>query len=323
MERDAMESKVINYVGVVGAGVMGAGVAQNLAATGHRVVLVDVSPAALERAQTEIRNGLRFQRLWQKEPQAEPAATVLARLQPATDLTALAAVDFVIENVPEKWHVKREVYARLDEVCREDAPIAANTSAIPITRIGALSRHPQRVLGMHFMNPVPQKPAVEMIRGHHTSEATLAAAHQLLRQMGKEGIVVNDSPGFVSNRVLMLTINEAIFLVQEKVATPEQIDQLFRSCFGHPMGPLATADLIGLDTILDSIVVLHDAFGDSKYRACPLLQKMVDAGLLGRKNGKGFFDYSGAAPSPSSLPASPTSPTSPPSPAPGHAQPQP
>ena len=289
-----MESKVINNVGVVGAGVMGAGVAQNLAATGHRVVLVDVAAKALERAQAEIRNGLRFQRLLQKPPPgepAEPAASVLARVQPASDLAALAAVDFVIENVPEKWHVKREVYARLDEICREGVPIAANTSAIPITRIGALCRDPRRVLGMHFMNPVPQKPMVEMIRGVHTSEATLAAAHQLLRQMGKEGIVVEDSPGFVSNRVLMLTVNEAIFLVQEGVATPDQIDQLFRSCFGHPMGPLATADLIGLDTILDSIVVLHDAFGDSKYRPCPLLQKMVDAGLLGRKSGKGFFDY--------------------------------
>jgi 3-hydroxybutyryl-CoA dehydrogenase len=168
---------------------------------------------------------------------------------------------------------------------------AANTSAISITRIGSFTGRPDRVLGMHFMNPVPLKPVVEVVRGHHTSQTTLDTAHRLLDQMGKEGIVVEDYPGFVSNRVLMLTINEAIWLVQDRVARAEDVDRIFRTCFGHKMGPLETGDLIGLDTILDTLEVLYESFNDPKFRPCPLLRKMVDAGLHGRKSGSGFYPY--------------------------------
>lgn len=296
-----MEIPTISTVGVVGAGIMGVGLGQNLAQTGHQVVLVDVAGATLDRAREEIRKNLRFTGMFRKEANkeankevktaAESTETVLGRIAFTTEYEALGEADFVVENATEKWEVKKEIYPRLDAICPERAVFAANTSCIPITRIGALTRRPDRVLGMHFMNPVPLKPMVEAIRGYHTSEETIATARQLLAQMGKDCILVNDSPGFVSNRVLMLTINEAVFLVQEGVATVEQVDQLFKTCFGHKMGPLETADLIGLDTILYSIEVLYESFNDSKYRPCQLLKKMVDAGLHGRKSGKGFYDY--------------------------------
>jgi 3-hydroxybutyryl-CoA dehydrogenase len=284
----------IKTVGVVGAGVMGVGVAQNLAQTGHRALLVDVSDEILERARGAIRQGLRFGQMFDKSGTATPrekAADVLARISFSTDLDSLAEADFVVENVIEKWPIKETIYRRLDEICRPEVRFAANTSVISITKIGGATKRPDKVLGMHFMNPVPQKDTVEVIRGHHTSEETLDVARQFLAQMGKEGIVVNDAPGFVSNRVLMLTVNEAIFLVQDGVAPAEDVDRLFKSCFGHKMGPLETADLIGLDTILYSIEGLYEQFADSKFRPCPLLRKMVDAGLHGRKSGKGFYDY--------------------------------
>jgi 3-hydroxybutyryl-CoA dehydrogenase len=281
----------IKKVGVIGAGVMGVGVGQNLAQTGHQAVLVDVSDEVLEHARGEIRKNLRFQGMFQKGAKTEGADAVLGRIAFTTSLDNLGDVDFVVENVPEKWEIKKEIYPRIDAIAPERAVFAVNTSCISITRVGGLTKRPDRVVGMHFMNPVPLKPMVEVIRGHHTSEETLETARGFLRQMGKDCIIVNDYPGFVTNRVLMLTINEAVFLVQDGVATAEQVDQLFKTCFGHKMGPLETADLIGLDTILFSIEVLYESYNDSKYRPSPLLKKMVDAGLHGRKSGKGFYDY--------------------------------
>lgn len=295
----------IKIVGVVGAGVMGIGVAQNLAQTGHQVILVDISENVLDKAKHEIRNNIRFQGFFKKSAgvgvasrreasqthRQESPDSIIEKIEFSTNYKFLENVDFVVENTTEKWDIKREVYPLLDSICPADCVFAANTSAIPITRIGSTTKRADKVVGIHFMNPVPMKPMVEMIRGYHTSETTIETAKQMLTQMGKECILVNDSPGFVSNRVLMLTINEAVFLLQDQVATAEDIDKIFKSCFGHKMGPLETADLIGLDTILFSIEVLHENFNDSKYRPSPLLKKMVDAGLYGRKSGQGFYVY--------------------------------
>ncbi len=280
-----------NLVGVIGAGVMGTGVAQNLAQNGQRVVLVDLTEDVLEKARLELRQNLRMQSLFQKKKNAETHDDVLARITFTTDVEMLSEADFVVENVVEKPEVKQPIYHRIDELCPEACVFGVNTSAISITRVGSWTKRPDRVVGMHFMNPVPMKPVVEVIRGHHTTQETLDKAHALLAVMGKEGIVVKDMPGFVSNRVLMLTVNEAIFLVQDDVSSVEDIDRLFKTCFGHKMGPLETGDLIGLDTILDSLVVLYESYNDPKFRPCPLLKKMVYAGLLGRKSGEGFYKY--------------------------------
>lgn len=280
----------LETIGVIGAGVMGVGLAHALAQSGLRTLLIDVSDSILESARGQIRNNIRFQRLFHKNPGSRPDE-ILERIKVSVDYDILRDADFVIENVTEKLAVKADVYRRLDQICPSQCIFAANTSAIPITRIGAMTRRPARVLGMHFMNPVPLKPAVEVIRGYHTSDDTIVTATRLLSLMGKKPIIVGDSPGFVSNRVLMLTINEAIFLVQEKVASPEVVDDIFKNCFEHKMGPLETADLIGLDTILFSIDVLYDEFKDSKFRPCALLRQMVDAGLHGRKSGRGFYNY--------------------------------
>lgn len=279
-------------VGVIGAGVMGIGVAQNLAQFGLNVILIDLTDQLLDRAREEIKNQVRFQAFLNKDKSKLPDPDeVVGRIRFTTDYAPLSDAFFVIENVSEKWEAKQAVYPKLDAVCPSETVYAADTSCFPITRIGALTNRPDRVLGIHFMNPVPMKPTVEMIRGYHTSEQTLSIAKELLATMNMDSILVNDSPGFVSNRVLMLTINEAIFLLQEQVAEAEQVDAIFKKCFAHKMGPLETADLIGLDTILHSIEVLYDSFNDSKYRPCPLLKKMVDAGLLGRKSGQGFYTY--------------------------------
>ena len=281
----------LNMVGVIGAGVMGTGVAQNLAQTGHRVVLVDVSDRILENARQQIVNSVRMQRLLGRNGVNKQDGDALKKITFSSSYNILEAADFVIENVTENLALKTQVYGQLEAVCPPRCYFAANTSAIPITQIASRTKRPSKVLGIHFMNPVPFKKTVEVIRGFHTASETLEAATALLARMGKEWIIVNDSPGFVSNRVLMLTINEAIFLAQEKVATAEDIDKLFRSCFGHPMGPLQTADLIGLDTILYSLEVLWEQFQDSKYRPCPLLKQMVSAGLYGRKSGQGFYSH--------------------------------
>jgi 3-hydroxybutyryl-CoA dehydrogenase len=276
-------------VGVVGAGVIGSGVAQLFAQTGHEVVLVDVGEAQLDAARRGIAKNLKLFGLLQKD-RIVPAE-VLGRLTTSADVGTLADADFVIENITEDWELKKRVHGEIDAVVRADIPIAANTSAIPITRIGSVNRTPRRVVGMHFMNPVPLMPTVEVIRGALTSDETIDAARALVEQAGRQSIVVNDSPGFVTNRVMMLMVNEAMFLVHEGVASVQDVDRLFKTCFGHKMGPLETADLIGLDTVLRSIEVIHDELNDSKYRPCPLLRKMVYAGTTGRKSGKGFYDY--------------------------------
>lgn len=256
-------------------------------------MLVDVSQEILDQARESIRNSIRFQGLFTKDKKTNNLGEVLERISLTTDASVLADADFVIENVTEKPDVKKEVYSAIDRICPDRTIFGANTSAITITQIASLTKRPAQVIGIHFMNPVPLKTTVEVIRGFHTSDETLEHTRRLLSQMGKECVVVKDSPGFVSNRVLMLTVNEAIFLLQEKAAKAEEIDRIFTACFGHKMGPLATADLIGLDTVLYSLEVLYDAFADSKYRACPLLRKMVDAGLYGRKSGQGFYKYDG------------------------------
>jgi len=281
----------IQVVGVVGAGVMGIGVSQNLAQTGYQVILVDISEAILESAEQEIKKNIRFQTLFNKEKKVGSPDEILKKITFSTNYKLLDSADFVVENVTEKWDIKKEVYAQLDAICPERTVFAANTSAIPITRIASATKRAKNVIGMHFMNPVPMKSMVEVIRGYHTSDSTIEIAKSFLAQMGKECIIVNDSPGFVSNRVLMLTINEAIFLLQERVASASDVDKIFKTCFGHKMGPLETADLIGLDTILLSIEVLYESFKDSKYRPCPLLKQMVEAGLYGQKSKQGFYVY--------------------------------
>lgn len=279
----------MTLVGVVGAGVMGTGVAQSLAESGHRVVLVDLSKEVLDRALAQIRRGVRLSRLLGGPPL--DVESVLSRIATNVDLDGLTEVSFVIENITESWPRKRELYPELDRVCRPETIFIVNTSAIPVTKVAAATGRPDRVVGVHFMNPVPMKPAVELIPAFHSSNETLAKVRELLDTMGKKAIAVKDSCGFVSNRVLMLTVNEAAYLVHEGVADAETVDEVFRSCFGHPMGPLETADLIGVDTILYSVEVLYEHFSDSKYRPCPLLRHMTDAGLHGRKAGQGFYNY--------------------------------
>ena len=282
----------IAQLGVVGAGVMGRGLAQTAAQAGINVVLIDVDAGALDSARSEIFNTIRLASMMQRgTSNQEPVEAVLQRIKTTSDLAALSEVDFLVENISEKIALKESLYPQLDDVCNSDCVFAANTSAISITRIGGWTQRPEKILGMHFMNPVPMKPMVEVIRAFHTTEATIDRAKAFLADINKEGVVVNDMPGFVSNRVLMLTVNEAIFLLQDQVATAADIDKIFKGCFGHKMGPLETGDLIGLDTILYSLDVLYDAYNDSKFRPAPLLKKMVDAGLYGRKTGEGFFKY--------------------------------
>ncbi len=257
---------------------------------GRQVILIDTEAAQLQNARNQIRQNLRMQRLFNANaPKHTPG--ILSRIIFTTDCGELKGCDFIIENVVENWAIKEKVYRQIDAICPQHCIFAANTSAISITRLGGATSRPDRVLGMHFMNPAPLKPMVEVVRGHHTSESTLDAAKAVLSAMGKQCVVVNDMPGFVSNRVLMIMINEAVFLIQDQVAKPDEIDLLFKSCFGHKMGPLETADLIGLDTILYSLEVLYESYNDAKYRPCPLLKKMVWAGLHGRKNGRGFYNY--------------------------------
>jgi 3-hydroxybutyryl-CoA dehydrogenase len=276
--------------GVVGAGTMGNGIAQVAACSGHETILVDVVPAALDKALGTIDKSL--DRLVAKSKMsAEDAAAARSRLKTAPGLDALAGCDLVVEAVVERYEVKREVLSELDRLLPERSILATNTSSISITRLGAATKRADRVVGMHFMNPVPVMQLVEIIRGLATSQAAYDAVEAATRGLGKTPVEVHDSPGFVSNRVLMPMINEAVFCLQEGVGSPEAIDAVMKLGMNHPLGPLALADLIGLDVCLDILRVLHEGLGDDKYRPCPLLVKMVDAGYLGRKSGRGFHDY--------------------------------
>ncbi|OME89357.1 MULTISPECIES: 3-hydroxyacyl-CoA dehydrogenase family protein [Paenibacillus] len=283
---------MIRTVGVVGAGVMGSDVALDLACYGYEVVLKDINEDVLHQAKEKIKTDFRLLKLVKPQAKQLTVEDLLSRITFTTAYDDFARVQFVIENVTEEWELKKAVFTELSEVCALQTTYAVNTSCISITKIGSLMPRPENVIGMHFMNPVPMKELVEVIRGEHTSDETVACGEEFLKSFDKVPVVVNDFPGFVTNRVLMLTINECVWTVQDGVAEPKDVDKIFRLGFGHKMGPLATCDLIGLDTILNSLLVLQDSYKDPKFRPCPLLVKMVDAGYLGKKSGKGFFDYS-------------------------------
>jgi 3-hydroxybutyryl-CoA dehydrogenase len=281
---------VVKSVGVVGAGTMGNGIAQAAARAGLAVVMRDVSDDFLKRGLATIDKSL--QRDVDKERlAADEKQEIIARIEPTTDLASLREMDLVVEAITEDFAVKSELFRQLDQVVRPGVILASNTSSISITKLAAVTSRPDRFIGMHFMNPVPVMKLVEVIRGAATSDETYAATRGLAEAMGKTPVEVNDAPGFVSNRVLMPMINEAIFALYEGVGTAGAIDQIMKLGMNHPMGPLQLADFIGLDVCLAIMNVLYDGFSDSKYRPCPLLKKYVDAGWLGRKSGKGFYEY--------------------------------
>jgi 3-hydroxybutyryl-CoA dehydrogenase len=280
----------LGTLGVVGGGQMGSGIAHVAAAAGLSVTLVDVEERFLEKARAGIEKNL-DREVAKGKRTADDKAAALGRIATTTRLEALAGVDAVVEAIVEDEAVKKELFRKLDAACKPEAILASNTSSISITRLAAATRRPEAFIGMHFMNPVPVMQLVEVIRGIATSDATAAAVDALARRMGKTPIQCHDYPGFISNRVLMPMINEAIEALREGVATKEAIDGIMKLGMNHPMGPLALADFIGLDVCLAIMNVLHDGFGDSKYRPCPLLKRYVDAGWLGRKSGRGFYEY--------------------------------
>jgi len=278
-------------IGVLGAGNIGVGVVTDLVLHGITAVIVDISQEILRRAQAEVLKNIRFAPALSKTLPRVTKEEASSRMVLTTDLKAVSTCDFVIENVTEDWQTKKQVYENLERVAPPEVCFGANTSCISITQIAGATRRPANVVGIHLMNPVHLKPTVEVIRGFHTSDRTIEILLQLFSRLSKDAILVEDMPGFVSNRISHLFMNEAAFVLQDRVATAEKIDSIFKKCFGHKMGPLETADLIGLDTVMRSLDVLYESFQDPKYRCCPLLRKLVHAGHLGRKSGKGFYVY--------------------------------
>ncbi len=280
----------IHTIGVIGAGTMGNGVAHVFARSGFPVVLCDIEQPFLDRGLDTIRKNLAREAEKKKITPAE-ADAALARVQPTLHRHALAGCGFIVEAATERFEIKKEIFQELDSIVGPEVILATNTSSISITRLAAQTGRPDRVIGMHFFNPVPVMKLVEIIRGLATSQPTFDTVKSLADKLGKTPVEVNDAPGFVSNRVLMPLLNEAMYAVMEGVATAEAVDEVFRLGMAHPMGPLTLADFIGLDVCLDIMRVLHEGLGDPKYRPCPLLIRMVDAGWLGRKSGRGFYTY--------------------------------
>jgi len=280
----------IRRVGVLGAGTMGNGIAHVFARGGYSVILCDVEQRFLDRGLAMITKNL-DREVAKNKITAEDKASALKKIEPVTERGKLADCDFIVEAATEKFEIKAEVFRDLDRLARPEVILSSNTSSISITKLGALTKRPDKVIGMHFFNPVLVMKLVEVIRGLATSQETFTTVRDLSIKLDKTTVEVNDAPGFVSNRVLMPLLNEAMYAVMEGVATPEAVDEIFKLGMAHPMGPLTLADFIGLDVCLDIMRVMLDGLGDPKYRPCPLLIKMVDAGWLGRKSGRGFYKY--------------------------------
>jgi len=280
----------IKTVGVVGAGTMGNGIAHVFARSGYEVILVDVDQRFLDRGVETIKKNLERE-VSKEKITADARDSAIARITPTIIRMQLAACDLVVEAASERFEIKSELFVDLDKFCRPEVILSSNTSSISITKLAAVTKRPDKVIGMHFFNPVPVMKLVEVIRGLATSDETFATVKALAERLDKTPVEVNDAPGFVSNRVLMPLLNEAMYAVMEGVATPQVVDEVFKLGMAHPMGPLTLADFIGLDVCLDIMRVMHTGLGDPKYRPCPLLIKMVDAGWLGRKSGRGFYQY--------------------------------